>query len=382
MIELETPLGGKLGSQSLSTRYYPKIDRTSDLLLGSGHTLTTKGSSLMLPNYYIAPASVRFDGMVEEALSELNTVISAKMTLPTGQLIISHTIREVLEGAAAIKGGVTDTFQNYLQKAGYSGVLIKIASDINTSRVDSFIRTALSKLGIFFYLAYRTMEGYEIKDASGVATHIMESIGLVQSYVNATLVDKVIKYNNLNATPEEIQKIKNYFDNREIDYSPGKPSEIIEAFFVTLKEGGSLFGLVRSFVYSNKVKLPTDVNKDELVKKMVSYLLDIGYVYETNVSQDVNLEKILGGSNGVSNPFPADDFAGAIEGVGPAIQKRFLDAGIRRFVHLASLNNESLRAKLGDKGITDYTDIITQARLIAESKFEALIALQQKLNKK
>ena len=381
MINIETPLSGKLiGSRELSSKYYSKIDRTSDLLLGGGRTLTTKGNSLILPNYYIAPSTVRFDTMVDEALYELNKAISAKMILPSGEQIISHSINEVLEGAAAaIKGGVTDSFQNYLQKAGYSGVLIKIASDINASRVDSFIRQALSNLGIFFYLAYRTMEGYEIKDASGVASHMMASIGLVQSYVNAALVDKVIKSKNLNATAIEVDRIKRYFDNREIDYSPGKPEEIIEDFFVSLKEGGSLFGLVRNFVNSDKVKLPTDVNRDELIKKMVNYLLDIGYVYETNAGADPDLGKVLDGIGGGNSTLPADDFSGAIEGVGPAIEKRFLDAGIRRFVHLASLDNDKLRAKLNDKGITDYTEIIEQAQLIAASKFEELIALQKKL---
>ena len=72
----------------------------------------------------------------------------------------------------------------------------------------------------------------------------------------------------------------------------------------------------------------------------------------------------------------------AIEGIGPATKKRMVTAGISRYAHLAELSNEELKQKLGDKGIKSYSEIIEQAQLIASGKFEQLVALQKKLNKK
>ncbi len=382
MINLKTPLIGTKIERPLTT-YYDKITRTSDLLLGSGK-LAVPGRTLVPPSYYIAPATTSFDDMVKEALYELNTALSKKMVLPDANTIVSSSIKNLLENSENTSNSTKETFQSFLQKSGYSGPLIKVASEINTSRVDAFIRTALSNLGIFFFLAYRTIEGNGIKDTSGIATNIMESIGLVQSYVNTKLISKVIKNENLNVTQTEVTKMENYFKNREIDYTPGKPTQIIEAFFVSLKEGGSLFGLVRDFVNSDKVKLPRDINKDELIKKMVDYLVNIGYVYDENISQDDNLLKsgLLPDAGNTFDNTMVDDFDGAIEGVGAAIQKRFVKAGIKRFAHLASLDNNKLKTLLNDKGITDYTDIIKQAKFIADSKFEELIAFQKNLNKK
>jgi len=320
--------------------------------------------------------------MVDDTLYELNKAISAKMILPPGDVVISKSIAQVLEGPSETKGGAVDSFQNHLQKAGYSGTLIKVASDINASRVDSFIRNALSHQGIFFYLAYRTIVGNEITDTSGIATNMMESIGLVQSYVNTVLVDKVIASENLNATTGQIEKIKRYFENREIDYSPGKPSFIIEEFFVSLVEGGSLIGLVRSFVNSDRVKLPRDVNKDDLIQRMVDYLIGIGYVHQVEGTNDSPSEKSGPPMDTGDTGTTQTDNLEAIEGIGPATQKRMVTAGIRRYAHLAELSNEELKQKLGDKGIKSYSEIIEQAQLIASGKFEQLVALQKKLNKK
>ena len=379
MTNIEIPKNGKLLTKPQST-YYGNITRTSDLLIKSDG-LSFSGNSLVKPNYYIAPSSVKYDTLVMDILYELDQKLQKPLPLPSPETVLTSSISEILANALNNGNGSSsgDTFQNYLQRSGYSGTLIKVASQINASRIDAFIRTVLSKTGIFFYLAFRTIEGNGIKDVSGIVSNMMDAVGIVKSYINTNLVDKVIQSQNLSATVAERTKIKNHFINREIAYSPGKPAEIIEEFFVSLKKGGSIFEWVRNFVYSDKVNLPRNTNKDELVQKMVNYLLSIGYVYQggTNDSGFNSGDGSLG--SGMVTP---DDFSKAIEGVGPATEKRFIDAGIYRFVHLAELDNDRLKLIIKDKGTTDYTDIIEQAKLIAAGKFEELIAFQKKLNKK
>lgn len=355
--------------------YYKKIDRTSDLLR-TASTSTKSTFSLLSSNYYIAPSSASFDEMVEEAIYELNIKV-VKMAPPSNVDIITKSIQE---NSIAYPSSTNNNIKSYLEKESYTGVLVKVASQLNASRLDGFSRAVLSEEGIFFYLAYRSIVGHEVTDESGIATKMLDALVIVKSYINAALVGKVIASENLSVTDKERLRIQQYFSNREISYNPGDPEVAISEFIDKIKSSGSLYRLVYEFVYSDKVNLKRDVDKEALIHKMVEYLNKLGYVYKPEGNNNDNGKVVGGGQNPTNTNELEDDFDNAIKGIGPKNQQKFFAAGIKRFYQLAKYDSNSLKEALGEKGSTfDYSNIIEQAKLISESKFEELIALQKKI---
>ncbi|NMH88782.1 hypothetical protein [Flavivirga algicola] len=358
-----------ISSKSMAPTYYKKIDRTSDLLR-TASTSTKSTFSLLTSNYYIAPSSVTFDNMVEEAIYELNNRV-VRMAPPSKVDVITKSI---IENSISYPSNIKNAIKSYLEKESYTGVLVKVASQLNASRLDAFSRAILSEEGIFFYLAYRAIVGHEVTDESGISTKMLDALGIVKSYINVTLVSKVIASENLSVTSKEKTHLEKYFSNREISYSSGQPEIAITEYIDKIKSSGSLYRLVVEFINSDKVNLKRDVDKEALVHKMVEYLVSIGYVHK----EDDDSNNDSGGEN--PDNHIADDFDEAIKGIGPKNQKKFFEAGILRFYQLAKHNNESLKKTLNEEGSAfDYTNIIEQAKLISESKFEELIELQKKI---
>lgn len=358
-----------ISSKSVAPTYYQQIDRTSDLLRTASSS-TQSTFSLLTSNYYIAPSSVTFDDMVEEAIYELNSVVT-KMTPPSKVDIITNSI---LDNSVKYPSNRANDIKAYLEKETYTGILVKVASELNASRLDAFSRAILSEEGIFFYLAYRSIIGHEVVDESGISTKMLDALGIVKSYINVSLVSKIIASENLNVSANEKTHVENYFSNREISYSSGEPEKVIVDYIDKIKSNGSLYRLVVEFINSDKVELKRDVDKDALAQKMVNYLVSIGYVHQEEEAS-TNEKVANGGSNVI-----ADDFDNAIKGIGPKNEKKFKDAGIFRFYQLAKHDNQSLKTLLGEQTSTiDYSNIIEQAKLISESKFEELIALQKKI---
>ena len=353
-----------ISNKAITPTYYPKIDRTSDLLrTASSSTKTT--FSLLTSNYYIAPSSVTFDAMVEEAIYELNILV-VTMDPPSKVDIITSGI---LENGEEYSSNKKNAIKAFLEKEKQTGVLVKVASKLNASRLDAFSRAILSEEGIFFYLAYRAIVGHEVKDASGISAKILDALGVVKSYINAVLVGKVIASENLNVSDKEKTRVQNYFSDREISYNSGEPIKVIADYIDNIKSSGSLYQLVIDFINSDKVDLKRGTDKDALAQKMVNYLVKIGYVHK---GENADANPIL------KNDEEADDFDKAIKGIGPKYNKKFEKAGIIRFHQLAKYKNASLKKALGEESsVFDYTNIIEQARLISESKFEELIALQK-----
>ncbi|OEK08219.1 hypothetical protein A8C32_01785 [Flavivirga aquatica] len=357
-----------IGSKPLAPTYYKKIDRTSDLLQSvSASTIST--FNLLASNYFIAPSSVTFDDMVEEAIYELNTLVT-KMDPPSKVDIITESI---LQNGIDNSSNKKHAIKAYLEKEKYTGVLVKVASKLNASRLDAFSRAVLSEEGVFFYLAYRAIIGHEVKDVAGISAKILDALGVVKSYINVALVGKVIASENLNVFGKEKTAIENHFSDREIGYNSGQPQKTISDYIDKIKSGGSLYKLVMDFITSGKVDLKRGTNKDVLAQKMVDYLTRIGYVHNENTTPPTQ-NPDQGGSE------IADDFDKAIKGIGPKNNKKFEAAGIIRFHQLAKHDNISLKKALGEENsVFDYSNIIEQARLISESKFEELIALQKKI---
>ncbi|MBC9794789.1 hypothetical protein [Sinomicrobium weinanense] len=360
--------------------YYNEIPRTSDLLKSAEFSVKLS-SDLVISNYYIAPATVKFDSMVEESIYEINQTIYNYLLVPEEkQDILNLTLEEYI-GKYKSEAKVVNLFKDDLQKKGFSGELIKVASNINASNLNQLTRALLSEEGIFFYLAYRAVIGNDIKDAEGIAANIMDALGLIKSFINIKLVDKVIAKENLNVSESEVQKIKGYLSNKTISYASGSPEKTIVGLIDDFKAGGNLYTMVRDFLTSGKVDLPRNVNIDALIQKMVNYLLKIGYNYEENETGPVPGETDDNSDGSVEIVVP-DDFRSAIEGVGDALNRRLTESGITTFSHLASFNNETLKVEMGLEGNFNYDNIIEQAKLIATGKFKELVKLQDKLYKR
>ena len=358
-----------IGSKPMVSTYYKKIDRTRDLLK-TASVATKKSFTLLASNYYIAPSSVTFDDMVEEAIYELNLLVT-KMDPPSSDDILNNSI---LANSIKYSTNAKNAIQGYLEKEKHTGVLVKVASELNASKLDALSRAILSEEGIFLYLSYRSIVGHEVTDSSGIASKVLSAINIVKSYINMSLVSKVIRKENLSVTDNERTHVERHFADTEIDYYPGEPSEVITDYIDRIKDSGSLYRMVMDFLTSNKVELPRGTDVDVLAEKMVNYLNSIGYVYQANNGGPSN-----DGGGSATNGQP-DDFDTAIKGVGPKNSDKFKEAGIKRFYQLAGFTNESLKERLGEQdSAVDYSNVIRQAQLIAESKFQELIELQNSI---
>jgi len=367
--------GTLLDSGISKLTYYNEIPRTSDLLKSTEFTINTS-PNLLISNFFIAPPTIRFDNMVEEAIFELNNLVTRQMDVPNPDDIINLSIEE--NGKKYANAKVNNEFQEYLQQKKFTGELIKAAANLNSSTIDPFSRTILSEEGIFFYLAYRSIEGNKIKDSEGIVSNILDSLGLIKSFINTSLVDKVVVKENLNVSDEEVKKLKKAISNKRISYFQGSPEKVIVKLIDDLKSGGSLYVIVIEFLNSGKVKLPRITNKDALAQKMVDYLIRIGYNEDLG---DDDGDQPNAQDNNEEQGEP-DDFE-VIEGVGKVTKGKFFEAGITSFKHLAKYDVAGLKKKIKNPQVhIKYAEIIEQAKLISEGRFEDLVQLQKKLNKR
>lgn len=364
--------------------YYDGIKRTSDLLKTRNFGQGIDSFDLLISNFFIAPATVNFDPMVEEAIFELNRDLSGKMKIPDklgtkekpilSSNLLEMSIEEFLVEYSGKNG--TNTLVSFLKKNGFTGDLTMVASNINSSTIDQFTRAILSEESNFFYLAFKAIIGSQIKDVEGIGADILNSLGLVKSYINTRLVDKVIAKENLDVSDEEVKNLKATLHNRSISYASGNPEKTIVELVDDLKEGGTLFTAVMKFLNSGKVTLPRSTNKSALAQKMVDYLLKLGYndsFGDDNQSEETPMDE---------SEITPDDFQ-SIENVGPVTNEKFLEAGIFTFAHLAKFTVEDLKSKLNEPLTNiNYESIITQAQMVTSGQFKKLIEYQDKLNKR
>lgn len=407
----------KPGIKNLS--YYEPIPRTSDLLKKS--STTCGDGDLLISNFYIAPPTIRYDDLVEEILFELSTVLGKefcekveidpkKAKDPKKHIeyllkdeVVTRSIEQIIH-RFQVQKCKKDFFKNWLLENGHTGELIKVASDLNASTMDPFARSVLSEENIFFYLAYRAVAGNGISDAKGIAANLLDSLGLVKSFINTNLVPKVIEKENLNVSEAEIAKLKDMVRNRSICYFPGDPTRTIVDLIEDLKKGGRYFVLVDNYLNDqDKVTLPKGVDKVSLRKKMVDYLLKNGYKLpgpsippppssgggSSGVGVGTGPTASGGGAGspsitaGSGSPtFIPDNFQ-IIENVGPETDQKFKEAGILTFCQLAEIEVEELLKKLKDPRTSiKYDTIIKQAKMICEGNLPKLVAYQKELNKR
>lgn len=355
--------------------YYDEIPRTSDLLKSAEFSFNNS-TNLLISNFFIAPSSIRLDEMVEESIFELNTLLTKKMKLPSENDLRDNSVQENIDKYHSAEK--LNVFHDFIRSEGHTGVLSKVASSINNSTIDQLSRAILSEEGVFFYLACRAVKGYKILDADGIGANIFESLNIVKSFINAQLVDKVIRKENLNVSDNDRNKLKKAIAEKRLSYFPGNPVKTIVKLVNELKSGGSLFELVLNFLNSGKVNLDRNTNKMVLAQRMVDYLLKLGFNedYQDNQNQPHNHQEPI------QEVKDADEFE-AIEGVGKVTKKEFIDAGIMSFSQLASFDSDSLKKKLKNPKIhIKYDEIIEQAKLISQGKFKDLLKYQDELNKR
>lgn len=350
--------------------YYSQIPRTSDLLKSSQFSFDN-ANSLLISNFFISPSTMRFDDLVEETIFELNKIITQKMKVAEKEDLLNKSIQEVL----SLVNKDNKQLKEFITSEGHTGVITKVASDINSSTIDQLTRAILSEEGIFLYLACRSIIGFEILDYEGISSNIFESVDLVKSYINIQLVDKIIKKENLDVSEKEVEILKEKIENTRISYFPGSPENTVVDLIDDLKSGGKLYFLVMKFLNSGKVTLDRGTDKESLAQKMVDYLLNLGYnedFEEDNEKNDPQEE----------NPLVPAEFE-AIEGVGSVIKKELIEVGIMSFSHLASFSEASLKKRLKKpRANVNYGQILEQAKFIAKGQFKELLAYQDKLNKR
>lgn len=353
----------KPSSVSFTPHYYSKIKNIKDLSLNNLTTVNL--GSIYKPNYYIAAPKVNYDATVEEVIKNLEYLIDKRIEVPLTEDILSFSLQEIV--GKYKKDSVDENIKSFLLKEGYSGDLIKVSQDINKSRIDSVTRKILSNENIFFFLAFKTIQGNGITDVKGISTNIIDSVGLIKSYINTEIVDKIITNSSLDVSGSEKAKIKRELKNKSISYLNGEPRKVVLDRIKKIKSGGSLYDVVLKFINDGKVKLPNNVNKNTIVQKMVDYLLQLGYTTgETNETEEIAPDK-------------PDDFAKSIDGIGGVINDALVNAGIVRFYQLASYSAQDLKSKLKlQTTSTDFEYIIKQAECIAEGRFDDLIELQNK----
>lgn len=354
--------------------YYNQIPRTSDLLKSSEFSIDA-ASSLLISKFFISPATMRYDDLVEETLFELNTIITQKMKLPEKEDLLNKSIQELLSQERSLDKKTNNAFKHFITSQGHTGVMTKVASGINSSTIDQLSRAILTEEGIFLFLACRAIIGFEITDPEGITGNIFESLDLVKSYINVQLVDKVIKKESLEVTKKEVKILKDKIENTRISYFPGAPENTVVELIDDLKSGGKLYLLVMNFLNSGKVTLDRATNKEALAKKMVDYLLKLGYNEDFNQEEEDNTTQ-------EENPLVPDEFE-AIEGVGSVIKKELIEVGIMSFSHLASFDEVSLKKRLKKvRANINYGQILEQAKFIAKGQFRELLAYQDNLNKR
>ncbi len=351
-----------------SLTYYPEITRTRDLLKSAEFSVNAT-TDLQISKFYIAPATIRFDNHVEEALFKLNKVLTTGIDKPSSNDILNMSIQGIINEYKDEEAN--NNLRNHLITEGHTGKLIKVASSLNASRMDQLTRAILSEEGIFFYLAYKAIIGHDIqKDAKGIGTNILESLGVIKSHINAQLVDKVIDKELLDVPEEDRKILRDAISEKRISYFPGAPSKAVRQLVAELKPVGKLQKLVMNFLNSGRVKLPKNTNKTELAQKMVNYLLKIGYNedFVEVINPPINDPQDPGGAQ-------VEDLE-AIKGIGPGAKTALVTAGITSFSALAKLEEDKLKEILKDvQGGFDYPFIIEQANLVADGKLKQFIEL-------
>lgn len=359
----------KAGAKKLN--YYDPIPRTSDLLKKN----SCGDDDLIISNYYIAPATVRFDDLVEEIIYHLNLKLTKHIRLPKGEDIATKSIEEIINKYS--KPGTTGEIQQWLESNGHTGNLSKVASKFNHSALAQITRAILSEEGIFLYLSYKAVEGHDIKDTAGIGANVLNSLGLVKSYININLVDKVVEKENLNVSEKEKDKLKKMVENRSMCYLPGDPVKSIVGLIEELKNGGDWFDKVDEFLKGEKVKLPKGTDVAALNKKMIKYLLVKGI-------------KLPDSDPSIPAPIPdpkpdhtPEDFT-VIENVGPDTDKMLKKYGIYTYAQLAQFKDRSaiLKAFPDFPTAIRWDTIIKQAQLIYNGKWKELIAYQDELNRR
>lgn len=352
--------------------YYPEIPRTSDLLKTAEFSVNAS-TNLQISKFYIAPATIRFDDHVEEALFELNKVLTSGIDEPSSNDILNMSVQDIIVKYGNDKA--VRKLRDHLISEGHTGKLIRVASQLNASRMDQLTRAILSEEGIFFYLAYKAIIGHNItKDSKGIATNILESLGVVKSHINGQLVDKVIDKERLHVLDPDRDSIRATISKQRISYFHGAPSKAVRQLVVELKPVGKLEKLVMNFLNSGRVKLPKNTNKTELAQKMVNYLLKIGY------NEDF-VEAVNPPNNDPQDPGAAQtEDLEAIKGIGEKAKETLVNAGILTFSALAELDEDALKTILQDvQGGFDYDAIIDQAKLVADGRLKEFIELRVKI---
>ncbi|WAC02667.1 hypothetical protein N7U66_03000 [Lacinutrix neustonica] len=214
--------------------YYNQIPRTSDLLKSSQFSMDAAGS-LLISKFFISPATMRFDDLVEESLFELNKIITNRMKVPSKEALLNKSIQELLGEDGNLSAKTNNQFKHFITSHGHTGVMTKVASSINNSTIDQLSRAILTEEGIFLFLACRAIIGYEILDCEGISANMFESLDLVKSYVNVQLVDKIIKKESPEVSKKEVKILKDKIENTRISYFPGAPKKTIEELIDDLK---------------------------------------------------------------------------------------------------------------------------------------------------
>ncbi|HKK77706.1 MAG TPA: hypothetical protein VJ953_21685 [Saprospiraceae bacterium] len=353
------------------TGYYRPPIRTGDLIEGAHFANANFGQSFP-DEFYIAPSKVRLDRLAERQLDEIAKKVGtiSDEAFPNADQILSSSLGEILEQFAG-KGKAEDGLVKVLKKDNKTGVLIQVAKKLNASKLDPITRAVLSRKNLYIYTAYRAILGLGVSDMEGIVSGIKESISKVKAELNRRLVRRVIEIRNLKASNELIQRIQSTLAEREISYAPGAVEAQIIELYNQYKKTGNVLSMIQEFLDLDKVEIPDGMDRDEVIAKMLDFLVEIGFAEEADGGQ----------SEQEAQPeIPKDHFDKAIVEIGDHREKLLYDQGVFTYGQLANTSTADLKKILG-AGVSDQIleRIIGQASLINQGHFDRLLNLQEEM---
>lgn len=269
----DTLLKPHLNTNGTSGLFYQPIKPTGDLIAASK---LKRRNGERLSELHIAPPSTRLGSLPTVILDRLNASLIL-VGAPGADEIVRKEIEDLLSAYGGGNPAARNVLQAALEQKELTGVLNAAARKLNHARLDPVDRAMLSRPNIAMYAFFRAAIGMQVSDIDGIITNVLSSLGKVRSYVNRRLVSEVLDRSNLQADPVEVRTLQDRLAGRTLSFEGDEATRTILDEYRHVKGNAELIDAVNTFLSSGIVAVPDAVNRDHLVREMISYLGRSGF---------------------------------------------------------------------------------------------------------
>ena len=283
-----------LAENRLNSQFYRPIERTGDLV-EAANRFRIGSDGRRLPEFYIAPPRIAFGRLAQEIATELNGKLLLE-NLPTPGDVVSLELADLLEKYGSNPMLMTNVLKEKLASEGLTGAGIAAARKLNESRLDNTDRGLLAFINILMYTFYRAAIGLDVRDAEGIVSNALSSLGKIKSYINRELAKRFITERNLEITDPEMEALQDRVADLNISYVGNDAFPIILEEYQNVKGQGNIIEAVNDFLNSGLVMVPSNINRDYLIQSMISFLRDSGFNLDLIIGLQADFDAMIDGA--------------------------------------------------------------------------------------